>query len=103
MATTFPQQIQTFTEKYDITASDASALKLYQQAMESGNVALAAVYLGQIASYRNKIITADEMNTLLDTCEAVQTYVEQAYGQSYVVSSTQPVTQAVGDFWFQVT
>lgn len=103
MATDFPQRIQTFPNFQDITATDAALVKQYQQAMEDGNIAQANQYLSQITNYNNKIINAELMNTIVDTTEAVQEYYEQKFSPGYVVSTTQPASQSVGDFWFHVT
>lgn len=103
MATTFPQEIQTFLQKQDMTATDGDLVKQYQQAMEDGNIARASEYLAQIENYQNKIITADEMNTIVDTCVAVEQFFANRYNPAYIVSATQPIGQEDGDFWFKVT
>lgn len=103
MATVFPQAIQTFPNFKDITAQDAPLVKQYQQAMENGNIAQAAQYLSQIQDNQDKIITAQLMNTIVDTNEAVQVYYEKKFSPAYVVSETKPVTQEIGDFWFHIT
>lgn len=103
MATVFPQAIQTFPNFKDITAQDASLVKQYQQAIENGNLAQASQYLSQIVDHGDKIITAELMNTIVDTNEAVQVYYEQKFSPAYVVSETQPAVQEIGDFWFHIT
>lgn len=103
MATVFPQSLQTFPTFADITAQDAPLVKQYQEAMEAGNIAQANQYLSQISNYNNKIITAQLMNTIVDTNEAVQEFYEQKFSPAYVVSTSQPISQSVGDFWFHVT
>lgn len=103
MATVFPQEIQTFPNFKDITAQDADLVKKYQASMEAGNIAQANQYLSQIVNYQDKIITAQLMNTIVDTNEAVQEFYEKKFSPAYVVSTTQPVAQEIGDFWFHVT
>lgn len=102
MSTLFPGAIQTFPTMTDITATDAPYVKSYQEAMEQGNVALASQYLQQISNYSSKIINANLLNNIIDTTVAVQEFYEQRYSPAYVVSSSQPASQQVGDFWFKV-
>lgn len=101
--TTYPNQIQTFPTMQDITADDAVAVVAYQQAMKDGDINAAQVALSGISNYNTKIITADLINTILDTCTEVQKYYTHRYSPAYIVSSTQPTTQQVTDFWFEVT
>lgn len=103
MATTFPNSVQTFPTMQDITISDGALIKQYQEAMQKGDVAAAQSALASIANYNNKIITADMLNTLLDTCKAVQEYYDTRYSPAYIVSSAQPTNQQTTDFWLEVT
>ena len=103
MATSFPNQIQNFPEMQDITAQDATLVQQYQNAMQTGNLALAQQVLSQITNNQNKIVTADYLNTINDTVTAVQKYFVARYSPAYVVSETQPIGQEKSDFWFQVT
>lgn len=103
MATTFPNQIQTFPVMQDLTAEDGLLVSQYQTAMQMGNLPLAQQILSQIYNSQSKIVTADYLNLLNDTVVAVQTYFKARYSPAYVVSSTQPDAQSVGDFWFKVT
>lgn len=103
MATSFPNQIQNFSEMQDITAQDATLVQQYQNAMQVGNLSLARQILTQIPNNQNKIVTADYLNTINDTVIAVQKYFGARYSPAYVVSETQPVNQEKSDFWFQVT
>lgn len=72
--TTFPDEIQNFITSLDILASDAEALNNYQQAMRDGNYQLAQTYLLQIPNWNNKIIDANKINTLIDTCVALERF-----------------------------
>lgn len=103
MASNFPNSIQTFPNMIEITASDGTLIKQYQDAMIEGNLALAQNILQQIPNNQSKIITADYLNTINDTITAVQKYFNNRYSPGYIVSTTQPTNQQDGDFWFQVT
>lgn len=102
MATTFPQQLQTFETALDITASDGVLIAQYQKAKEDGNLALAAQILAQIPQASKKMLTADKFNTITDTCYALERYYAERYSPAYVVSASQPAAQEIGDFWFEV-
>lgn len=103
MATKYPNEIQTFPTMQDIIAEDAVAVVAYQKAMQDGDINAAQVALSGISNYNTKIITADLINTILDTCIEVQKYYTARYSPAYIVSSTQPTTQQPTDFWFEVT
>lgn len=103
MPSLFPQQVQTFNQMQDISASDGALIAQYQAAMQTGNLTLAKQILAQIPNNQNKIITADYLNTINDTVVAVEKYFQARYSPAYVVSNTQPSAQENGDFWFQVT
>ena len=103
MPSLFPQQVQTFNQMQDISASDGALIAQYQAARQAGNLALAKQILAQIPNNQNKIITADYLNTINDTVVAVERYFQARYSPAYVVSNIQPSAQESGDFWFQVT
>ena len=103
MPSLFPQQVQTFNQMQDISASDGALIAQYQIAMQAGNLTLAKQILDQIPNSQSKIITADYLNTINDTLVAVEKYFQVRYSPAYVVSNTQPSAQENGDFWFQVT
>ena len=92
MATKYPNEIQTFPTMQDITVEDAVAVIAYQKAMQDGNINAAQVALSGISNYNTKIITADLINTILDTCTALQKYYTARYSPAYIVSSIQPTT-----------
>ena len=83
--TTFPDQEQTFVEMQDITTTDATNLTNFQQAMMQGDFQAAQAALTSMANANNKIIDAIKLNTLFDTCVAlerfyktdIEPYVEQ--------------------------
>ena len=103
MPSLFPQQVQTFNQMQDISASDGALIAQYQTAMQAGNLTLAKQILARIPNNQNKIITADYLNTINDTVVAVEKYFQARYSPAYVVSSYRPYAQESGDFWFQVT
>ena len=103
MPSLFPQQVQTFNQMQDISASDGALIAQYQIAMQAGNLTLAKQILDQIPNSQSKIITADYLNTINDTLVAVEKYFQTRYSPAYVVSNAQPSAQESGDFWFQVT
>lgn len=102
MATSFPNSIQSFPTMMNLTSSDVAAVKNYQQAILDNNFALAAQYLANITNGNKKIITADYINTINDTIVALENYYIQKWSPAYVVSSSQPSAQDIGDFWLQV-
>lgn len=102
MATTFPDSIQEFPTMLNLTANDIEAVKNYQQAILNNNFALASQYLASISDGNKKLITAEYLNTINDTLEALQIFYEQKWSPAYIVSSSQPSLQEVGDFWLQV-
>ena len=103
MPSLFPQQVQTFNQMQDISASDGALIAQYQTAMQAGNLTLAKQILAQIPSNQNKIITADYLNTINDTVVAIETYFKGRYSPAYIVSESQPAYQVATDFWFEVT
>ena len=103
MPSLFPQQVQTFNQMQDISASDGTLVQQYQLAMQTGNLALAKQILAQIPNNQSKIITADYLNTINDTVVAVEEYFQVRYSPAYVVSKSQPTHQEATDFWFEVT
>ena len=103
MPSLFPQQVQTFNQMQDISASDGALIAQYQIAMQAGNLALAQQILAQIPNNQSKIITADYLNTINDTVVAVEKYFRSRYSPAYIVSESQPAYQEATDFWFDVT
>ena len=103
MPSLFPQQVQTFNQMQDISASDGALIAQYQAAMQAGNLTLAKQILAQIPNNQNKIITADYLNTINDTVVAVEQYFGGRYSPAYIVSENQPTYQEATDFWFEVT
>jgi len=102
MATSFPETIQNFPTMLDVDSSDIVAIKGYQQAILANNFALAAQYLASITDADKKLITAEYLNTINDTIEALENFYLNKWSPAYVVSENQPSSHEIGDFWLQV-
>ena len=76
MASSFPNSKDTFTPFMDVTSSDATLLKNYQEAKQNGNETLANQYLTQITDYDKKVLTAEKFNKQNDALNNM----EQFYG-----------------------
>lgn len=74
--TNWPNSPQTFVTMQDILASDGVNLKGFQDAMEAGNTTLAQQYYANIANADAKFINADKLNTLFQTCVALQRFYQ---------------------------
>lgn len=100
--TTFPNEIQEFISAMDITAEDGALVKRYQDARNNGDIALANQILSQIPYAANKLVNADRLQTIIDTCAAMQNFYLKKFSPAYVVSDEQPENQDTGDFWFDI-
>jgi hypothetical protein len=72
--TSFPDEIQTFVTMLNMTIEDASAINGYQTAMRNGDYTLARQYFNQINNGSQKIVDAEKINTLMETCIAIQRF-----------------------------
>ena len=72
--TSFPDEIQTFTTLLNMTIDDANAINGYQQAMRDGDYSLAQQYFNQITNGSRKILDAEKINTLMETCMAIERF-----------------------------
>lgn len=72
--TSFPDEEQEFTTMADMTVSDASAVKNFQAAMEDGDSETAQTYYEEITDADTKFLTAEKLNTLMQTCIALQRF-----------------------------
>lgn len=102
MATSFPGAIQTFTQMIDLSSTDGNLVEQYQVARNNNDIALANQILSEITNADQKLLTADKINILNETCVALQDYYTARYSSAYVVSASQPSAQENGDFWFRV-
>lgn len=100
--TTFPNEIQEFISAMDITAEDGTLVKRYQDARNNGDIALANQILSQIPYAANKLVNADRLQTILDTCAAMEDFFLRKFCNGYIVSDEQPEIQDAGDFWFNI-
>lgn len=100
MATNFPNSKDSFPTMQDVTSADAILLAQYQAYMQSGEIAKAKQVLAQMTAGDSKVITAEYLNNIKDSMDALETYYLQRWSPAYIVSDTQPVDQATGDFWF---
>ena len=73
--TNFPESVDTFVQMLDIVASDATALKAYQTAMESGNISQANSAIASMANGAQKILTAEKINKIFDSIEALERFL----------------------------
>ena len=58
----------------NMSVEDGAAVTGYQRAMQAGNNTLARQYYSQITNANQKFIDATKMNTLMDTCVALQKF-----------------------------
>lgn len=72
--TSFPDSIQTFVTMLNMVATDAAAINGYQAAMRNGDMSTAQSYLAQLTNGNQKILDAEKINTLLDTCVALERF-----------------------------
>lgn len=72
--TVFPDAMQTFVKYLDITQSDAAIYDAAVQAMVDGNLMQAQNLLNTIPNIGQKAITAEKLNTLIDTVQALQQF-----------------------------
>ena len=101
--TSYPDSEQTFPTMLDISISDAPLIKQWQVAIENQNLELATSIWQQIPSVSQKIITAQILNTAFDTTVALERYFLDRWSPAYIVSSTEPLGQETGDFWFDTS
>ena len=72
--TTYPNTVDTFTQFLDILASDGDLVKQYQIAMQNGDMATANTVLQQIPAYRQKLLTAQDLNKFIDAIVAMERF-----------------------------
>lgn len=70
--TLFPENVDTFVQWLNITASDGPLIKQYSEAMQAGNTVLANQILAQIPSGTQKIIKANDLNKLTQSVLAME-------------------------------
>lgn len=100
--TTFPEQVQTFVTMLNMTVTDGPAVIGYQQAMQNGDYATAQQYFSQISNGNQKFVDATKINTLIDTCIALQRFYLTDI-EPYVENKQQAWENTVNQFSYQGT
>lgn len=72
--TVFPDNLDEFKQFVDILASDGPTIQKYLQAMYVGNQALASQYLSQIPNSAQKIVTANDLNKMVQAIKALEQF-----------------------------
>ena len=72
--TKYPNTVDTFTQFLDILASDGDLVKQYQTAIQNGDMATANTILQQIPAYRQKLLTAQDLNKFIDAIVAIERF-----------------------------
>lgn len=78
--TSFPDSVQSFVTMLNMAVTDADYVRGYQDAMEQGDSALAQTYYNQIVNANQKFVDATKMNTLMQTCIALQRFYDSDIG-----------------------
>lgn len=74
MASTFPEKIDEIPRFLDITQSDAILVGKVQDAIKSGDLALANSFLLQIQDYDKKVVNAVRLNKIRDAILALEQF-----------------------------
>jgi len=101
--TTFPNSEQTFSTMLDISQSDAILVKQYHDAILNQDFALANSILTQIPNVSQQFLTSQIVNIAFETSVALERYFLDRWSPAYIVSSTEPLGQETGDFWFDTS
>lgn len=96
---TFPTTLDTFLQFMDVTSSDATNLKGFQDAIQSGDFTTATTYLQQIQNYQNKAISADRLNKLKDAIETVEKFYRDNI-QAYITQKQSDWQTIIDQFSF---
>lgn len=94
-ATTFPDEIDTFKTYVNVSASDGALIQQYQQALADGDTTTAQSILAQISNAANKIVTADDMNKMMQAIRAIEQFMSGDY-KDYIIAK-QAEWQAILD------
>ena len=97
-ATSFPDTFQSLKRYQDVTQADLSAYNEYKNYINNNNLSGAKVALQKIENYDNKTLTATEINTLVDTVQALQSYMNGDTWQSIVNSKQQEWENIINQF-----
>lgn len=97
---TFPNSAQTFVTMLNMVASDGPLIKQYQTAMEDGNIPLAQSIYAQITNADAKFIDATKLNTLMQTCVALQRFYLTDV-QPYINTKQEEWQETIDEFSYQ--
>lgn len=97
---TFPDNIDSFTQWLNIVATDGPLISQYLTAMNAGNQALANQVLAQIPSGTQKIITATDLNKLSQAILAVERFYKTDI-EPYVNNLQTEWSNTIGQFSYQ--
>lgn len=97
-ATSFPDTFQSLKRYQDITQADLNAYNEYKNYINNNNLNGAKVALQKIENYDNKTLTANEINTLVDTVQALQSYMNGDVWQSMVNNKQQEWESIINQF-----
>lgn len=84
--TTFPESVDEFEQFLDITTTDYSLIKEYQEALGSGDVTTAQSVLSQIPQATQKIISSMRLNQLRDAILAMEKFYSTTDISGYINS-----------------
>jgi len=97
--TTFPDSVQSFITMLNMAAEDAAAVTAYQKAMQEGDTVSAQTAFTRITNGNQKIIDATKMNTLMDTCVALQRFYSTDI-QPYIATKQTEWSNRVNQFTY---
>ena len=97
-ATSFPDTFQSLKRYQDVTQADLSAYNEYKNYINNNNLSGAKAALQKIENYGNKTLTAAEINTLVDTVQALQSYMDRDTWQSMVNGKQQEWENIINQF-----
>lgn len=97
-ATSFPDTFQSLKKYQDVTQADLSAYNEYRNYINNNNLNGAKAALQKIEDYDNKTLTAAEINTLVDTVQALQSYMNSATWSTLVNNKQQEWENIINQF-----
>lgn len=99
---TFPEQLDTFTQMLDITASDGPMIQRYMDAMNEGNQVLANEIFSQIPSGTQKVLKAVDLNKMSQAIQAVERFYQSDI-YDHIIQNENKWRQEVLRFTFKET
>lgn len=97
----FPDSIESFQNAQNVTASEATDVNLYSNAMDSSDIGGAADVLDRLSE--QKIVNADQLNQYQPTINRVKAYADGASTQMVTLGTNSPTTPISGDFWWDTS